>query len=339
MPPRRSLRIVHIGRDSQFLQFAANVFESVAPGANEYIVVGASSSGTLHNPIAHGKVTVVPSSPQGVCALLTRRPECDLIVAHSMSVHAAAAFLRAKSTTATMWSGWGFDYYGTDAAKSHELLAPLTRELETELTRSARGRRSLPRRALSRVWSEYERRLIRRAAARSTYFSAPVPVDEQVFRSRFPQFRGRYSQLNYASLEETFTTASRAKSKSGGVLIGNSASPTNNHLDAFELLACQDLGERRVIVPLSYGSAAYRDVIVQRGTELFGANFLPLIERMPLDEYNEVVGNCDTIIMNQRRQQALGNIGTALYAGAGIFLDEVNPLYGFLKQQGVSVRP
>ncbi|MFF1635243.1 TDP-N-acetylfucosamine:lipid II N-acetylfucosaminyltransferase [Leifsonia sp. NPDC058248] len=333
MPARRPLKIVHIGPDSQFLQFAANVFESVAPGANEYLVVGSSDDETLRHPIARGAVHVVSPSRRGVVALLARRRECDLIVAHSMTPHAAAAFARARPQTVTVWSGFGFDYYG-----NHELLGPQTRELAAGLAQTEAATRVPLRRAFGSAWYLFARRLTRRAAARADYFSAPVPTDEPVFRSQFPQFHGQYSQLNYASLEETFATVGADREKGGGVLVGNSATPSNNHLEAFELLAGRDLGGRRIIVPLNYGDPTYRDAIAERGTQLFGAAFLPLIERMPLDEYNELVAGCDIVIMNQRRQQGLGNIGTALYAGATIFLDDANPVYEFLRQAGASVR-
>jgi dTDP-N-acetylfucosamine:lipid II N-acetylfucosaminyltransferase len=327
------LKIVHIGPDSQFLQFIANVFESVVPGANEYVVVGASDDGSLRHPLPRGAVEVVSPSRRGVIGVLARRRRCDLIVAHSMTPHAAAAFARAGKTTVTVWSGWGFDYYG-----NRELLGPRTRELAAELAQSPAGTRRLLPRMLGSAWYVFARGLTRRAAARADYFSAPVPTDEPVFRSQFPQFSGRYSQLNYASLEETFATVGTANRQDGGVLIGNSATPSNNHLEAFELLAGRDLGGRRIIVPLNYGDPAYRDAIVERGRELFGTAFVPLIERMPLGEYNELVAGCDIVIMNQRRQQALGNIGTALYAGANLFLDESNPVYEFLRGAGANVR-
>jgi hypothetical protein len=60
---------------------------------------------------------------------------------------------------------------------------------------------------------------------------------------------------------------------------------------------------------------------------------------MPLDEYNDLVAGCDVVIMNHRRQQALGNIGTALNAGATVYLDEANPVYEFFRRSGASVRP
>lgn len=340
MPPRPPLKIVHIGPDSPFMQFAAEVFESVAPGANEYVITGIPGQSSPLYPIAARSVYVTSPSALRILTVLARRLTCDLIVAHSMTLYAAAAFARANRATVAMWSGWGYDYYETDIAATRELLGQQTLELIDEITPPTQdARRPLAQRMVSAIWAGFARRLVGRAAFRADYFSAPVPTDEPIFRSRFPRFRGQYSQLNYASLEDTFATVEMLGLRRTGVLIGNSATPTNNHLEAFELLSGHDLGGRKIIVPLSYGDPTYRDAIVERGKHLFGDNFVPLVERMPLDEYNVLIAGCDVVIMNQRRQQALGNIGTALWTGANIFLDEANPVYTFLRQQGATVRP
>ena len=333
--PPPPLKIVHIGPDSPHLRFAANTFESVAPGANEYLVVG--TAGALRYPVSHGVVTVVSPSPLGVLSILARRPKGDLIVAHSMTAHATAAFARAGRRTATVWSGWGYDFYGPETEGS--LLGPKTRALVDELARSRSvAHRPLWRRSLTGAWNGFARTLKRRAAARTDYLSVPVPGEEAVFRSQFPQFRGQTSQLSYFSLEESFATHGADRPSGTGILLGNSATPTNNHLEALDLLAGRELGGRRIVVPLSYGDPAYRDAIVERGTQLFGTDFVPLIERMPLDKYNALVAGCDVVIMNHRRQQALGNIGTALNAGATVYLDEANPVYPFFRRSGASVR-
>jgi dTDP-N-acetylfucosamine:lipid II N-acetylfucosaminyltransferase len=333
---RPDVRILHIGTDSPFLQFAAEAFEAVAPGANRYIVVTPAGGPALHRP-ASGDIVTVPNSARGVLSLLRQGADADLIVAHAMTVHAAAVFARAGRRAATVWSGWGYDYYGDDPGDGEGLYGPLTRELLDRLAASRPAASPIRSRVLA-PWHSFSRRLVARAARRADFFSAPVPTDEPVFRRRYPQFHGRYAQLSYASLESSFDTHESAAQAGTGILIGNSATPSNNHLEAFDLLAGRDLGGRRVIVPLSYGDAAYREAVLDRGAEALGAAFLPLVDRLPLDEYNALVAGCDVVIMNTRRQQAVGNIGTALQSGAQVVLDEANPVYTFLRRQGAAVR-
>ena len=103
------------------------------------------------------------------------------------------------------------------------------------------------------------------------------------------------------------------------VLVGNSATASNNHADAFALLAgCT--GGARVVVPLSYGNADYGAQVAALGARLFGDRFDALREWMPIDAYNERIRNCGFVVMNHRRQQAVGNIGAALFKGATVYL-------------------
>lgn len=333
----RPIKILHVGPDTQFLQFAAKVFESVAPGANEYIVATESDDRNLRFPIPDGTVHIVSAHPRGVIDAFVRLPDCDMIVAHGMTTHSAAAFARAHRRVVTVWSGWGFDYYGTDKSSNDGLLGELTLSLSRSLEVRPSHRGRIVRALKSRLWHPITSMLTRHAAARANYFSAPLPSDELVFRDRFPEFKGLYHQLSYASLGDTFASGDIPNNGPRGILVGNSASFTNNHLEAFELLAGLDIGSRKVVVPLSYGEPAYRDAILARGRELFGSAFSPLVDRLPLDNYLALVANCDVVIMNHKRQQGLGNIGAALYNGAHVFLDEKNPAFAFLQSRGATI--
>ena len=122
------------------------------------------------------------------------------------------------------------------------------------------------------------------------------------------------------------------------ILLGNSASETNNHVEILGILSRHDLGSRKVIVPLSYGDHEYRSNIIEIGKRMLGNAFVPLVDYMPLHEYSSIVASCNVVIMNHLRQQALGNIGTALYQGAHVFLDPSNPVYQFFIEKKAIVQ-
>ena len=103
------------------------------------------------------------------------------------------------------------------------------------------------------------------------------------------------------------------------------------------MLAKHDLGSRKIIVPLSYGDPFYRKNLITRGKEILGDAFMPLVDFLPLDQYCSIVASCNVVVMNHLRQQALGNIGAALYQGAHVFLDPINPVYQFFKEKGAFV--
>jgi dTDP-N-acetylfucosamine:lipid II N-acetylfucosaminyltransferase len=105
------------------------------------------------------------------------------------------------------------------------------------------------------------------------------------------------------------------------ILVGNSADPSNNHLQIFEkLLPFKDNAAIEVIVPLSYGNATYAKLVEEKGTELFGTRFQPLHEFIPLDQYKSMLQGVSIGIFNHGRQQGLGNIITLLSYGKKVFL-------------------
>ena len=58
---------------------------------------------------------------------------------------------------------------------------------------------------------------------------------------------------------------------------------------------------------------------------------------IPLDEYNKKIGSCSFFIFGHKRQQAMGNIISALWMGSSVFLYEDNPVYKFLKKSNFFV--
>lgn len=125
---------------------------------------------------------------------------------------------------------------------------------------------------------------------------------------------------------------------SKNILIGNSADPSNNHIDAFEKIAKFNLNERKVIVPLSYGgSKEYIDYVIAKGNYYFGENFMPVMNFMPIKEYNQLISSCGFVLFNHIRQQAVGNIITLGYMGAKFFLNDKSPVYRYYKSLGINV--
>jgi dTDP-N-acetylfucosamine:lipid II N-acetylfucosaminyltransferase len=91
-------------------------------------------------------------------------------------------------------------------------------------------------------------------------------------------------------------------------LIGNSATITNNHFDAFQLLKKYKPKGLRVYVPLSYGDSEYAEMVKKEGEILFKDQFAPIEDFLSKGQFNQVLNDCGNIIMNQLRQQGLGTI-------------------------------
>ncbi|MBR5372397.1 MAG: TDP-N-acetylfucosamine:lipid II N-acetylfucosaminyltransferase [Oscillospiraceae bacterium] len=104
------------------------------------------------------------------------------------------------------------------------------------------------------------------------------------------------------------------------IIVGNSATDTNQHLDMFEKLAEYKNENIEIICPLSYGDSAYAETVIRTGRELFGDKFVPLTEFMDIETYYGYIARSAIAVFNNNRQQAMGNINAALGLGCKVYI-------------------
>lgn len=121
------------------------------------------------------------------------------------------------------------------------------------------------------------------------------------------------------------------------ILLGNSASFTNNHVEAIDLLSNYDLKDAKVHIPLTYGRAKYANFINKYALDKLGANANIFEERLPLDDYMDFFANCKSVIMNHCRQQAMGNIFLAFWFETSLYLNPGANHYQVLTKRGFKV--
>jgi dTDP-N-acetylfucosamine:lipid II N-acetylfucosaminyltransferase len=148
--------------------------------------------------------------------------------------------------------------------------------------------------------------------------------------------------VNIGSIDSILTDKKKFKKKKIGnnILLGNSISLENNHLDAFESLKDFDLSGRKILVPLSYGESfeGLQRHLISTGSSIFTNKiFTPITDFMNRKEYNELLSSCSVAILNHNKQHAWGNILTLLYLGLKVFLNEKNPIYTYLINLNVVV--
>ncbi|MEG1088236.1 MAG: TDP-N-acetylfucosamine:lipid II N-acetylfucosaminyltransferase [Bacteroidales bacterium] len=105
------------------------------------------------------------------------------------------------------------------------------------------------------------------------------------------------------------------------VLLGNSADPSNNHIEALEMLSRFNHLDMKVFVPLSYGGTPeYIKMVDKAGINLLSDKYIAVKKYMRGKEYNEFLSTIDIMICNHNRQQALGNIFALFNMGKKIFI-------------------
>ena len=120
-------------------------------------------------------------------------------------------------------------------------------------------------------------------------------------------------------------------------LIGNSADPSNNHLEIISKLSAIKDQNIRIICPLSYGDMYYAQEITKVGHDVFGEKFEPLLNLLSLDEYLKVLADVDIAIFAHKRQQAMGNTITLLGMGKMVYIRKNTTTWNFLESINISV--
>jgi hypothetical protein len=100
-----------------------------------------------------------------------------------------------------------------------------------------------------------------------------------------------------------------------------------------------NLGEKKIVCPLSYERGQYAYDIKKFGEEKLGENFIPVLEYLPKEKYDQLLGSISYGIMNHNRSQALGNIVVLLWNGTKLFMSEDSTLYQHFKKYKLIVFP
>lgn len=146
-----------------------------------------------------------------------------------------------------------------------------------------------------------------------------------------------YLPYNYYSIDETLGSLRGARCTGQNIFLGNSATIENNHLETFLRLKRVGIGNKKIIVPLSYGSPWVRNMCLKVGRKLLGSNFQPLLDFMPREEYNATMLDCAVMIQPHIREQAHGNIVTGLWLGMRVYLSEAGIDFKRFKSIGIHI--
>lgn len=329
------MNLVHLAPDDKFIPFVQKTFELAFPGRNRFRI--SPSDSTLQFAVPGSNVAAVRSAYWFSEALKEDLRWCDCLVIHYMLPWFRRAIVEAPLSVTVLWSAWGGDFYDFVPGFGGSMYLPQTRALMSQLPKRSEWH---PKAAAHRMFQcafgmllpRWDHGVISRIDAVSTV----IPPEYKLLAASQPGFRARHHQLYYGSVEDTFMKGPD-RLQGDDILVGNSATATNNHAEALALLSRSRLGSRRIVVPLSYGDARYAEAICRLGAELFGERFLPLRDFLPLDQYSAAIARCSAVVMNHVRQQAVGTINAALYKGAKVFLRPENPLLAYYRELGLRV--
>ena len=152
-----------------------------------------------------------------------------------------------------------------------------------------------------------------------------MPTDYQLMKEWYKVTRNAFFITYPQSInKDLINLALKSKSNSSSViniLLGNSASRENNHIEALEILTKYADDNIKIYCPLSYGDTEdYRKMVIEKGKNIFKEKFEPITTFMTSNEYAKFFSKMNVAIFNNNRQQAMGNITLAAFLGCKVYL-------------------
>jgi hypothetical protein len=335
----KSPSILHIASDEKFINAANYVFENAFPGSNHFVIPKSYFNRKLIYVKKESNIEIITNNGSLVRKLLKMVPLYDCVVLHGLNELNCTLFMQSSATGNFVGIFWGAELYTKENFPDREFLGHMTASISLPAIKVTPADKI---KSLMRSLLDQDQVLmpgsINRAVSRLSYFAVPFEEEFRNFSERkIISESCRYIPFTYYPLEFIIKGNESLRVNGNDILVGNSANYTNNHLEAFKLIGETGLGNRKIVVPLSYGDAQYGDFIHAEGERIFGQSFVPLRHFMPLERYTRTLQKCGVVIMNHYRQQAVGNILAMIWMGARVYLNESSTIYHYLKRLGVKV--
>ena len=341
------MKILHFCYDDKFIPFIQQTFEEALPGCSEFRTPGNPAQPPrfmIAGPHAKVKAPDYWQSDE----VIREMENFDCLVIHFMLPIFYHALAHVPKSLLVQWVGWGIDYY--------HFVEPYMPSFYLPKTAFLMKNRQKPLR-LGITQEGNKRQLSISTEDGETPDPAPPPpppakhtrmhdLVENIdlmsimhphwpdFLKAFPKFKGGYQFINTFSAESVFAPGPD-RMQGPDILLGNSATASNNHLELFDILLNMDLKGRKILTPLMYSDKPYASLIAQIGKSLFPDQFVPLLEYIPRDQYYEMQASCGTVIMNHIRQQGGNTLYQALYKGATVYLNDQGMFHRFFKESGL----
>ena len=333
----KKLKILHVFPDNKFLDVAFDTFDCISNVSNEYVFYFAAKDYRfkyIKNTIRIKIETDIEEYKK-----LFYNPDIDVIFFHTLDYSKYEYLSWIDSKKIVVWSAWGYDIYspiGEIYIIKLDLFKPLTykllfdtqpslfKQLKRLVKRFLHIQKEIDKIKTRRWFKKYIKQSIQRVD-----FCATVLDSEYSLLKKTPYFKSRPFYFKY------LINANTGYSIGNSILLGNSADPTNNHLDILDKLRQLNISNRNVIIPLNYGDEGYKKKLIEKLN--LEKNLYILDDFLPITEYEKKLLSSSVAIFGHIRQQALGNIMMCFERGIKVFLYKDSITYKQLKKDGYFV--
>lgn len=318
--------ILHLLPDDRFSDYVVNQF--LRATSNSTFLVVLLDSDNLKHIENKDKISVAIYNSEYYKHILADLSKFNAIIVHGFfySWQEEIVLVAPKETKVT-WVFWGGEIYGRSDLRMNYL--------------SNKSKILFYLRKFKKGLFDFHKQLEMYFVDKNTFnridYCLTDVHEEYEFIKLYSKSSMKELWYNYYSIEETVGVLKDKHIKGNNILVGNSSTLENNHLDAFKKLIKFELRDRKVITPLSYGQKWLMRFVYKKGKRTFKTSFFPLMNFISLEEYNDILLTCSVVIMNHYRPQAMGNLLTALWMGAKVYMSKRSCLYDYFKRLDIIV--
>ncbi|MDD4491095.1 MAG: TDP-N-acetylfucosamine:lipid II N-acetylfucosaminyltransferase [Bacteroidales bacterium] len=338
--------LLHITEDEKFIDYVIDVFESVYPGRNVYFIAfQENASELLYVKSINPNIVKAHIGSIEYKELINKIDSFKGVIIHNLITEFKQdIILNASPDVYFHWMAWGADLYSIPIL-SRKVILPYTKKYQ-ELNKSRKEIASISLynnhpvlfNILYPLFYREESPLLKRMRCyRKVKSVSTVTPQEYRLVQKTISKSIKYLPFKYISTRQLNQGKEGIICTGNNIIVGNSATLENNHIDTFKLLDDNVLSDKLLFCPLSYGDKLYGNYVIAVGREMFKEKFVPVTDFLPFEEYSNFLLSCGNVIMNNIRQQGMGIILLSLWKGARVFINEKSPIFEYLKGEGMLI--
>jgi len=318
-------RILHILEDDKFSDYAFEQFEQLSI-PSDYVLMNTSNHVEL---VKHRDKMIAINNRDAYNKLIASLSNYTAVILHGMFWWFDREILNhVPATTKVAWVNWGGEIYGRKDVY-YDFLSPVSGLLERL--------NNWKKRTFVKDYREHHFEVDLNLFRRVDYCLTDEYEEFEYARTYLQKPDLQYLMYNYYTLEDMIGALMDKRCKGNHIFLGNCGANECNYWEAIPKVSRLKERGQKVIVPLGYGAPWVKNWVMRFGKLFFRKDFMPLIDFLPREQYNELICNCSTMIMPHYAPRAQGNIITALWLGMRVYLSEHNMTYHYFKRLGCTV--
>lgn len=325
----RKIRVLHVVRDDKFIDGQLSAFEQDGRFDNRAAIITNSPDYKFQLVKNTERIKILYTKKMVIEEL--HGDEYDVIYFYSIPLSYYRLFHYIPKNKIVIWWTWGYDIYEVGDIIKLPLYKPLTRQYISSNQSPFEKLKYLLKKIPLFPLIKYGSRKI--FIERINYFQ-PVIHTEFVMMQGVECFKAKefYSPVNLKLCDEALPIPSHGNN----IIVGHSATTTNNHLDVWEAIKNVIPEKSTIYIPISYGSKDYANYLETTIVSKVG-NVCFLRDLLPMDEYYKIIDSCSYAVFGVVRQAAIGNIFRCINKGVKVFLYQDSIPYKYYQELGCMV--